>query len=361
MNDVFPESYVPTLAIRQCEMKALGSLPEDIKKLMTPCILLTPWGRSKSLNRAIERVEQAFPRGSYYLDLNRDFQCVNPDELAQKPAQREFIQLFDTANWIEFIKKNDRISPCIQYKGKNESEIRQHIREIQKLGRQYCIRIERGERFPNNFDEIVSALKAGGQADFTIILEGGWVKDALSLLTWFEGLITGALQEISAEVPIVASCTSIPIGYSDINGIETRQFHNRELLKLIQEKTNRSTLIYGDWGSTRPRKNNEDGWPGPPRIDYPTDNTWCIARNADEGWNFKRAAEEIINNSGVWSGNLDTLGETMIHRTATLGQKFGINSLKQNTTARVSIHLHQQALYGREDISTIDFDDDWED
>ena len=57
--------------------------------------------------------------------------------------------------------------------------------------------------FPDNFEEIVNALAAGGAADFAIILEGGWTRDPLGLALWFTEVISESLGAIDATVPIV--------------------------------------------------------------------------------------------------------------------------------------------------------------
>ncbi|MCY4034869.1 MAG: hypothetical protein OXF24_05810 [Hyphomicrobiales bacterium] len=356
---MFPKNYVPTLAMRPSEMKGLEFLSGKIKDRMTPCILLAPWVGTSSLKRAIERAEKAFPNRNYFLDIDRDYQYTNLDD----PAQKELNYLSDPANWtewIEFIKDSDHIFPCIQVKGKSEIEIRQQIEATQKLGRQYCMRIEIN-RFPDNFDKIVSAFTVAGSADFTVILEGGWTENVLSLSVWFDGLITGGLQRIDASIPVVVSCASIPKEFSRFSGISPVQFHNRQLVQQLQQKSNRSSIIYGDWGSTRPREGNDFARLPKDRIDYPLDDTWYIVRNLNEGWDFKRAAQELIHNKEIWDDDLDTLGVEMIRRTATIGKEIGIDSSQKNTTSRVNIHLHRQALYGQDDTHGMSFDDDWED
>lgn len=355
---MFPQSYVPTLAIRSSEMKGLEFLPGKIKDRMTPCILLAPWSGASSLKRATERVEKAFPNRNYFLDIDRDYQYTNPDD----PAQKKLNCLSNPENWtkwIEFIKESKHILPCIQLGGKNKTEIRRQIEATQDLERRYCMRIELS-RLPGNFGEIVSAFTFSDSANFTIILEGGWTENVLSLSARFEGLITRELQKINLEVPVVVSCTSIPKGFSRFNGINSVQFHNRNLVQQLQQKSNRS-VIYGDWGSTRPRESNDFARFPNDRIDYPLDDAWYILRNLNEGWDFKKAAQELVRNKEIWDDDLDALGVEMIRRTATISKEIGIDSPQKNITSRVNIHLHRQALHGQDNIHKINLDDDWKD
>lgn len=344
----FPNDYVPTLAIRSSEMRALDVLPKKIQNRITPCILLAPWTTSKSLKHAIRRVEKSFPGQNYFLDIDRDYQYSNHE----KPAQQEFRHLSNTANWIEFIKESSHICPCIQFERKSEAEIQQQIEVAEELGRQYCVRIERS-RFPRNFSEITSTFATANPDHFTIILEGGLIgqePDIPNLSAWFEDLIIKDLQKIHANVPIVVSYTSIPKMFANFNGINSIKFHNRDLVQQIQRKSNQY-IIYGDWGSTRPRENSSGGVGGKhrtARIDYPVDDAWYIVRNKEKDWSFKKAAQELVSNKEVWDDSLDIWGMEMIRWTADSDKEVGIISAQVNTASRVNIHLHRQALYGQE-------------
>ena len=353
------KSYVPTLAIRASEMNGLEFLPGATKDKMMPCILLAPWANSNILDRAIERVERAFPSRNYFLDIDRDYQFTN----SESGPQQELARLLEPdnafANWVAFVERHERVRPCIQSHGQREAEIRQQIEVFQKLGRSYCMRIVR-DRFPGNIEEIVSAFAAGGAADFAVILEGGWTRDPLSLNVWFEGVIAKSLQTIDANVPVILSCTSMPKMFSAFSGVTLVPFANRQLVDQISRNSNRASVIYGDWGSTRPREHRSFANRPFDRIDYPTDGAWYIARNKDDEWDFKSAAKELIQNSGVWNGNLGIWGEEMIYQT-TINEEIGINTPQKNIAARVNIHLHRQAFHGQAGLDTMNFDENWED
>ena len=352
------KGYVPTLAIRPSEMSALEYLPGATKDRIMPCILFAPWVSSNSLDKAMDRVHKAFPGRYYFLDIDRDYY---PN--SERPAQQEFTQLMESndafSNWIEFVEQYEWALPCLQSKGQSEAELRRQIEAFQNLGRAYCVRIVR-DRFPDNIEEIISALTAGGLANFAIILEGGWVEDALLLTAWFEGLVTGILEKIDAQIPIALSCTSIPKMFSTFNGVVPIEFNNRELVEQLRRQSNRANIIYGDWGSTRPR-NDSTGRRPFDRIDYPTTDIWYISRNKNDKWNFKTAAEKLIEKKDAWDGHLDIWGEEMIKQT-TINQKLGINSPQKNVAARVNIHLHRQAFYDHSDpLRSLQLDDIWED
>lgn len=352
--------YVPTLAVRPSEMNGLEFLPAATKNKMTPCFLLAPWVNSNSLERAITRIERAFPNRPYFLDIDRDYFPTNVDS----PSQQEFLRLLDSANcygnWIDFVGEHDNVWPCVQTRGLTDGEIAAQIKAFQAQGRPYCMRILK-DPYPDNMSDIVDAFAVGGTADYAIILEGGWTRDPLTLSVWFSGFIAESLSAIDASVPIVISCTSIPKMFDSFNGGApvTVSFSNRKLVEQIARNSNRARVVYGDWGSTRPREKRDMASRPLDRIDYPTDSAWIIARNKDADWDFRDAAKVVVSNSH-WNGNLGIWGEELIRNT-TINMELGIDTPQKNVAARVNIHLHRQSFYGEPPIDPIAFDEDWED
>lgn len=349
--------YVVTLAIRASEMNGLEYLPGLSKDRLFPCFLLAPWSSARTLERAMERLERAFPRRPYLLDVDRDYIPTNPDS----PAQTQWLELRNPENrydaWWQFWTDYPNAIPCLQLERQSITELRGQVRDIQDWGREFCLRIELHRR-PRNLSEIVDMLNDVGTADYTVILEGGWTDDPLSLFSQFHGLMAGPLAPLDGRIPIVVSCTSMPKGYHNLaGGISEVYFTNRELVSQLQRQTNRELVIYGDWGSTRPR---EDGFGRTPlpRIDYPTSESWLIARDRDEDWSYQDAAIAIMRSNG-WNGDLGIWGEQMIQLTA-IGQEFAIDTPPKNVACRVNIHLHRQALFGTP-LGGIDLDEPWED
>jgi hypothetical protein len=354
------KSYVPTLAVRASEMTGLEFLPGVTKDRMTPCFLLAPWANSISLSRTITRIERAFPNREYFLDLDRNYLITND----QNVAQQEYAALLDPngafENWVSFVSNYSNILPCVQTLGQTESQIRTQIVALRGLGRSYCFRILREPSTPN-VEAIVAAINAEGVADFTIILEGGWTNDPISIASWYDSIIRNRLSEVNPIVPIVCSCTSIPkvfAAYNSNNPIPV-PFSNRLLVEQLARNSNRERLIYGDWGSTRPRE--PGGFANRPldRIDYPTIGTWYIARNKDDEWDFRDAALSIVN-SDQWEDDLGIWGEEMIRNT-TVNAELGIDTPQKNVSARVNIHLHRQSFFGQPRIDPRALDEDWQD
>ena len=357
-------SYVPTLAIRASEMNGMEYLPGATKDKIIPCFLLAPWAGSNGLEKAIDRIQKAYKNRHYFLDIDRDYPLGNStNDQARRKSRQQFSLIKNGANsfnnWVNFVREFEWVYPCIQTQGLNEREIRNQIEAFQDMGRPYCVRIERDQPV-ENIDQVVRAFSASGVADFAVILEGGWTYDVLSISAWFIGMIRGSLSGIDASVPVVLSATSIPKLFGEYSGISRVQFGNRELTKQIEQQSNRTFVIYGDWGSTRPREQREYARPPLERVDYPTEDAWYIARNRDEQWDFRQAATAMVDESGVWDGGLGIWGEEMIYQTVS-SPALGINTPQKNVAARVNIHLHRQAFFGQKRPDRVEFDEDWQD
>jgi hypothetical protein len=349
-------TYVPTLAIRASEMNGLEYLPGLTKNRLFPLFLLAPWANAKLLSKAMERIERAYPRRPFFLDVDRDYVPTNPDS----PAQAEWLALRNPENrfnaWWQFWIDYPNAIPCLQLEGQNREDIALQIGDIQSQGREFCLRIELSRR-PRNIGTIVDVLRDIGTADYTVVLEAGWVADPLMTYVQFHGLISGVIAPLDGRIPVVVSCTSMPKQYHVMSGIVEVPFSNHQLLTQLRKSTNREVILYGDWGSTKPRDDGFGRTPLP-RIDYPSNDAWYIARDKDKNWDYSDAATAIVK-SDAWDGSLGIWGEQMIDLTASDPQ-FAIDTPQKNVAARVNIHLHRQALYGSE-ISGINLDEPWVD
>ena len=355
-----PAQYVPTLAIRPSEMRGLEYLPLATKERMTPCVLLAPWSSARSISSAIERFQTSYPRGLYFLDIDRDYTYSNPEALAQMDLIRLSNPTNAFASWCDFINEHERVMPCLQLRNQTEKDIRRQMDKYREYGRFFALRIFR-DRDPINLDKAVAALAAEGAADFAIILEGGWARDALQLPLWFSGIIETFLADIDAQVPIITSCTTMPKTFSNCIGPRKVAFTNRKLVNQVQANRNDRRIIYGDWASTRPREQSGGGgFYIPPRIDYPQEDAWWIYRNPNANWTFQTAAAALVADAEIWDGSTGQWGEQMISETA-VSEHLGIDTLQKNVSVRVNLHLHRQAFYGTDLPPMEDLEDDWED
>ncbi len=204
--------YVPTLAVRPGEMKALEFLSAAAKNRMLPCFLLAPWVSSRSLERTLTRIERAFHKRHYILDIDSNYSSLNKDSIPLQELERLKEPANFYSNWLSFVEKSPWVYPCIQYNSQGEAEIRKQIESYQNVRRPYCLRIVHGHE--EGVSEAISAVAASGAADFAIILEGGWTDDPLSLSLWFDGFIANGLRTVDASGSNLTfeSCGGFPLG-----------------------------------------------------------------------------------------------------------------------------------------------------
>jgi len=341
------QEYLVTLGIRPAELSGLKELPGSTKDALTPLVLLAPWLATSPLSRALDKFEEAYPARPYFIDVDSYYRVNNkPNEakemwslLAQKPA--------DLDAWWQLLSEYPNANPCLLMAEQSIESAWQQITWARENNRNFCLRMNLdegvGSGFPPWIPALVSQLAAEGANDYAIVFEFGWKRDALLVAVLASGYMTSFFSEIPPEVAVAVSCTTFPKDFTVYDGIEECSFTNRDLLAQVQLATNHPRIVYGDWGTAKPRSYGHASAPKI-RIDYPTDNSWVIARNQIEQVSFQDAALRITG-SQYWTGNLGVWGEQLVEATAD-GQAFAIESMPKMYAARINIHLHRQAFYG---------------
>lgn len=341
------QEYLVTLGIRPAELSGLKELPGTTKDRLTPLVLLAPWLATAPLSRALDKFEESYPSRPYFIDVDTYYHVNDkPNEakelwarLAQKPA--------DLDAWWGLLVDYPNANPCLLMAQQPIEKARDQIRWARENNRSFCLRMNLaegiGSGIPQWMRTLVSELAEEGASDYAIVFEFGWVKDPLLFAITSIGYINTFASAIPSTIPISISCTSFPKDFTSYDGTREERFSNRQLIAQVQRETNHPRIVYGDWGTTRPRSYEHASQPKN-RIDYPTDNSWVFARDRDESVDFQRAAARITD-SEYWSGHLGIWGEQLIEGTAA-GQAFAIDSMPKMYAARINIHLHRQAFYG---------------
>lgn len=341
------QEYLVTLGIRPAELSGLKELPSTTKDKLTPLVLLAPWLATTPLARAIDKFEQSYPSRPYFIDVDTYYRVNDNNneakelwaQLANRPA--------DLDAWWLLLASYPKANPCLLLAQQPIERVRDQIKWAREHNRAFCIRMNLAEEFgssiPRWMPDLMRDLAAEGANDYTIVFEFGWVRDPLLVATVAGGLTDRLFSEIPPTIPVAISCTSFPKDFTPFDGTKAEEFSNRELVAQFRRATNHPRIVYGDWGTTRPRSYGHGSKPKN-RIDYPTDNSWVIARDNNKSLDFQTAAKRITD-SDYWSGALGIWGEQLIEGTAA-GQDFAIDSMPKMYAARINIHLHRQAFYG---------------
>lgn len=352
------QEYLVTIGMRRAELSGLKELPGSSKDRLTPLLLLAPWLATVPLSRALEKFEESYSSRPYFVDVDSYYR-VNEN---WNDAKAEWTALYETPAdvdlWWSILEDFPNANPCLLVSEQSIDSARQQISWARENNRTFCIRLNYDKNgMPQWIPELLEELAEEGANDFAIVLEFGLVDDALTVAASASSYVNTFASIVSPETPIAISCTSFPSDFTQFDGLDEERFSNRELLALVRQGTNHPTIIYGDWGSTKPRSH---GIASPPkrRIDYPTDNAWVISRDNGDPIEFDVAAQRIVE-SDYWTGDLGIWGEQLIEGTAE-GQDFAIDTMPKMYSVRINIHLHRQAFFG--DLPPPNaLDEEWDD
>lgn len=354
LREIRTAVYSPTLAVRPGEMRGLEELSEHDKDKMVPLVLLAPWVGSETLDKSIERIQQAYGNRGFFLDIDQLYESDKENNLAQNDFRALRVGDDRISRWMKFVAVHDNVIPIIQHRGATAASLAKQVSWAEGLGRGY------GFRFDDPSESIsADALKLIediGHSDFAAFLDSGWSRDSLAHEFWF-ATATSSIVQRNQTLPIVTATSNFPKTFSDIEGVHLKRIGAREVFSRVRASSNNATLIYGDWASTKPRAYDRAG-PPLPRIDYATRTDWVIARNKEKGWSFPEAAL-AVKRSAHWNPAISTWGSYMVEKTAA-NQPFGIDTTPKAVAARVNTHLHMQTNFAIGDAS-IQSDDPWVD
>lgn len=344
MLEQFP--YCPTLYARVAEIKALAQLPAATKDRLFPIIIARPWPNAKHLVRTWEKIGEALGNRRFALDLDR----TRRNSGGKLAAAAEFDDLFVSRNgfenYYETLSTINEAIPVLRISGGEAQHFDAQARHLEKLDRGLVVRIE--------YANVTNPIALVGQVlnrfqDVSFFVDAGWSRDILGREAW-AATIVECIARTHPETEIVISGSSFPNSFSDIADRGIIRVEERHLYNNLVRRHNAATLIYGDWGSTRPPSD-----PVPmknvPRIDLPTQNQWISFRRdgeLDDEESYIDIAKRVIADPD-WPADLNIWGTYTIEWTAK-GEPGSIRSPATAAAARINIHLHRQAFFGANDV-----------
>lgn len=288
------EKYFLLLKTGQSEMRAFNNLPATRRALVVPIYELTR-GKKNHKNKissgsevydfesTVSFVRETAPQGGLsFIDITRS------SDLTSDRLDSLSISSDGYRNWVSFVEGltsvNAWISPVLQV-NTSEGETWEEYRE--KLCRQFdslagfskAIAYRACKNVDDAFDldmqllaeRIASYVARGGE--FYFLLDYEYIRVSTGSLHGPEASsILDVITDIVPQAKIVLLSTSFPSSVTDVGGetygvvpIEEIEFH-----KLVAQRlSNKAVVIYGDYGSINPTRNDHitRGWR--PRIDYP--------------------------------------------------------------------------------------------
>lgn len=336
--------YSPLLHARLAELRALRELPDTTKNLLVPIIKLRPWLNAKTLDKALEVVEQAVGNRLYGLDLDESKFELVPDP--GKPARVEFAALFNAEDgyrrYYELVASGSNRVPVFRGINAPQPQVDEQLDRIRGLERGGFVRAPHNS--PGAILDVVQRAHDRAIENIVFVIDCGWGRDLLTRSAICAGLVQ-QIVDIAEDFEIVISGSSFPDSFNGLGPRFETLAQERSLFQEVRRAVNGGNLIYGDWGSTRPPSD-----PVPmrniPRIDVARSSNWLSWRSEDEE-DYQDLAIRAMNDP-EWEGDLGIWGEYMIESTAS-GSDGAIRSPAMAAAVRVNFHLHRQANFENPD------------
>lgn len=324
-------------------MKAMENLPISEKKKMLPIVLLAPWLNSIKFDNTFGIVEKSIGDVKIVVDLDRFFQSES-----LMPSRREFFSLLSGDDchkkWMELVGQRENFIPCIQVSDWTDEQVVYQIDVAKALGRGFVFRIEIDRL--GVFERSLEFIKHNYNENILVIIDYGYKTKSewleIQLAAYIDKLI-----EVSPEIRFVVTGASFPNEFSEFDDFSrVKVIDERAIYSDLKGRYGNYQFFYGDWASTKPRRYDGGGGTPLPRIDFPTSQSWIIARSSENEWGFSEAAR-AVSRLPEWSQRPFVWGTGMIEKTA-LGVPGGISTGPQAIAARVNIHLYIQNNFGQD-------------
>lgn len=345
MLEQFP--YCPALHARVAEIKALAQLPAATKDRLFPLIIARPWPNAKHLVRTWEKISEAMGNRRFGLDLDR----TKHNSGGRLAAASEFDELFVSrngfANYYDAVLGIPEAIPILRIAGGEATQFEAQARHVDKLDRGLVVRIEH--------DAVSNPIALADQVlrrfqDVSFCVDVGWSRDILGREAWASSIVERIARD-HPEIEVIISGSSFPDSFSDIGDRGVNSVEERFLYNNLVQRHNSATLIYGDWGSTRPPSVEQVPMRSIPRIDLPSPSQWVSFRrdkDLDDDEEYADIAQRVVVDED-WPADLNIWGTYTIKWTAS-GEPGAIRSPGTAAAARINIHLHRQAFFGGNDI-----------
>ncbi|MFC7049292.1 beta family protein [Emcibacter nanhaiensis] len=354
--------YCPTLALRPSEMRALEELPEHVKDDLLPLILLQPWTSSQTLDKATDRIAQAYENRPVLIDINDRYPLTGDREVfAEIRALQNSVNGYE--HWCNYIENNQYMIPILQIR--DLAQLRVQVTRLSSLDRGLALRFT--EENMVGATDILNMVAELTAVD-TLLVIFDFEQASRELLARASVAISyvNACAEIAPSAHFVVSASSFPDSFT---AITEQDIYEREFFSLVSGELGDLNLIYGDRGSARAIPLRGGGGTPAPRVDYPLERTWKFFRKEYEATGdydydkamrniaYKKAAQALTA-TAFWDPEVRIWGTQMIEKTTE--QKPGcIDSPAKATAVRINLHLHRQNSYGRERGVLLDTDDDF--
>lgn len=336
---------MPTLLLRQQELKGVSKLTSAEKDLLFPLFRIRPWPGKQPLVRSIEKIVECLGDRPFCCDLDDYYETESVDRL----AVQEFIALKadeTTETWYSFVQPYEKAIPTIRLTPAADDIVRIVNRPwIAERGFGVVLSTK-NELHHHKLDQVLRSI---AHNNFFVIVDAGWSKDPLQQAAWATRLALRVF-EVSPVISLFVSSSSFPAAFGEM-GLDGKPgevrmveyaLHN-EVGRQVALRFNESKVGYADWATTRPPSTG-GGAPWIPRLDIPQSESIRVYRertgeNEANAIVCTRLAQKVTK-IREWPSPPPSWGHYSVDLTAS-GAESGIYSAAMNTAARINMHLHR--------------------
>lgn len=339
-------NYLPTLLLRQQELRGVSKLTSAEKDLLFPLFRIRPWAGKQPLTRSIEKIAESLGDRPFACDLDDYYEPENVERL----AVQEFlaIKADDTTEaWFAFVQPFEKAIPTIRLTP-TVDQILAIINRPWIAERGFGIVLStKNEVHHHKLEQVLRSIPHN---NFFVVVDAGWSKDPLLQAAWATRLSLRVF-EVGPGISLFVSSSSFPAAFGDM-GLDgtpgqvrmTEYALHGEVARQVAQRFNQSKVGYADWATTRPPSSGGGGAPWVPRIDIPQSELIRVYRerigeNEDKTVVCTRLAQKATRVQ-EWPSPPPSWGHYSVDLTAS-GAESGIYSAAMNTATRINMHLHR--------------------
>jgi hypothetical protein len=275
--------YTPVVKTGEAELRALQNLHANIKNSILPIIELTRSRSTKDMdrgdiNKKVAKLYEAYGPRPFIVDL------TGIKELQNAQIEKLLLSTSGYDNWVKFVEELKSLFPDIVPTILNSDD----IDNLNELDKRLLLQVKKLDR---KFDKIVYRCPIEDTSfayDLDIIAKGMDLAEKLIFVVDAEFIrqkkasefadraiqIVNAIQSYKINTVVLAA-TSFPSNPTEFGNDDSGELNLEEITFFDLVKTNFKTsnlnLVYGDYASINPVRNDQKGGRGwIPRIDFPT-------------------------------------------------------------------------------------------
>lgn len=342
--------YALLIKTGDSELRALSKFLDTSSIL--PIIELTRGRKSKTdkeglIGKRVEKIKEIFRDEEIILDLTSD------ENLSNATIDSYFVPNNGYKNWVDFLisVKNEKcfkkLIPTIIVNGEDENLVDNLKLQASLIAKEFnCMSYRCNIEDDGCIDDIEAVKDCLNENESYIVIDNGYIQPSeVHLCAEKTAALINKIIDIVPNTTLIVASTSFPDKLPEEDS-STIRLSEIELFNSVKKYLKNTNIIYGDYGSINPIRNDgivmAHGWR--PRIDVPLADSVFYYRKRRDGLEYSTTysmvAQEVSLDSRFPSNMKDNWGIQQIINAAN-GASPGSNPSFW-ISVRMNIHIEQQ-------------------